>query len=402
MPSTQTQSHYDVFLSHQSGDKPQVEQLAVRLEDEGGLKPFLDKWHLVPGAPWQEELEAALDRSATCAVFLGASGLGAWENEEMRMALDERVRNSNFRVIPVLLPGAKPKDENTLPRFLRRLAWVDFRGGLDDAATFQRLVAGIRGVAPGRQAGGVATPINQPPHSFWQTLTERFASKGERRAELWKIILPVLLALLLSVPFISAAIPRYKLQVKSPAFHKDGIYEASAGIVSIKWVMTKEQWFREIDINDINTNVTIRKLDDGKEMRYQNQLGGIMRSLGPGKYEIRIDAADYRRSETIALQVTPSASPLPTPTKTPPPPTPTPIVIPPRREIEDWVSDAYPKGTVFGHIEPRGKPVCTGDKCRLQVDVNLIDSSEKVSSDTVTVVYRAANGGWRLVEARRN
>src|SRR5262249_51168162 len=142
---------YDVFLSHHSGDKPQVEALAARLEDEEELKLFLDKWHLVPGEPWQEALEEALDRSKTCAVFLGPGGLGPWENEEMRAALDERARNKSFRVIPVLLPGAEPKDKKTLPRFLSRLTWVDFRGGLDDPEAFRRLGAGIRGLPPGRQ-----------------------------------------------------------------------------------------------------------------------------------------------------------------------------------------------------------------------------------------------------------
>src|SRR5262245_17089726 len=142
---------YDVFLSHHSGDKPLVESIAARLIDEQGLRPFLDKWHLIPGEPWQEALEEALDQSGTCAVFLGPSGLGPWENEEMRVGLDERVRNKSFRVIPVLLPRAEPKDKKTLPRFLSRLTWVDFRGGLDDPDAFQRLAAGIRGLPPGRQ-----------------------------------------------------------------------------------------------------------------------------------------------------------------------------------------------------------------------------------------------------------
>src|SRR5262245_26642078 len=142
---------YDVFLSYQSGDKLLVESIATRLVDEHGLKPFLDKWHLVPAAPWQEALEEALDQSGTCVVLLGASGLGAWENEEMRAALDERVRNKSFRVVPVLLPGTEPKDEKTLPRFLRRFTWVDFRVGLDDPEIFRRLVAGIRWLPPGRQ-----------------------------------------------------------------------------------------------------------------------------------------------------------------------------------------------------------------------------------------------------------
>src|SRR5262245_7361270 len=142
---------YDVFLSHQSGDKPQVEVLAAQLEDYEGLKPFLDKWHLVPGEPWQEALEEALNLSRTCAVFLGPGGLGTWENNEMRIALDKRVRNKTFRVIPVLLPGAEPRDEETLPSFLRLLTWIDYRRGLNDPETFRRLVAGIRGLAPGRQ-----------------------------------------------------------------------------------------------------------------------------------------------------------------------------------------------------------------------------------------------------------
>jgi hypothetical protein len=105
--SAAKQHLYDVFLSHQSGDKPQVETIAAWLADKEGLKPFLDKWHLIPGEPWQETLEDALDRSRTCAVFLGPSKLGPWENEEMRVALDDRVRNKLFRVIPVLLPGAE-------------------------------------------------------------------------------------------------------------------------------------------------------------------------------------------------------------------------------------------------------------------------------------------------------
>ncbi len=62
---------YDVFLSHASADRPAVEALARRLREDG-IEPFLDKWCLVPGDPWQEALEDALESSRTCAVFLGA------------------------------------------------------------------------------------------------------------------------------------------------------------------------------------------------------------------------------------------------------------------------------------------------------------------------------------------
>ena len=149
---------YDVFLSHSSADKDAVEAIARRLEDEAALHPFLDKWHLIPGNPWQEELEQALDSAGTCAVFIGPEGIGPWENVEMRSALDDRVTRPGFRVIPVLLPKAVLPQQGRLPRFLARLTWVDFRHGLHDPEAFRRLVAGIRGHSPGRWTADIASP----------------------------------------------------------------------------------------------------------------------------------------------------------------------------------------------------------------------------------------------------
>ena len=70
-------------------------------------------------------------------VFVGPSGISPWHNEEMRAGLDQAVRTrDDYRVIPVLLPGA---NEEALTGFLARRTWVDFRPGLDDAEAFERL-----------------------------------------------------------------------------------------------------------------------------------------------------------------------------------------------------------------------------------------------------------------------
>jgi WD40 repeat protein len=145
---------FDVFLSHSSLDKPAVEELARYLTRQN-LRPWLDKWNLVPGEPWQEALEAALADCATCAVFIGPSGTGPWQNEEMRSAIDRRVADSDgrFRVIPVLLPGAQRGDRSRLPGFLSRTTWVEFRHSLDEEDALHRLVAGVRGLAPGPAPG---------------------------------------------------------------------------------------------------------------------------------------------------------------------------------------------------------------------------------------------------------
>jgi len=161
---------YDVFLSHNSQDKPAVKWLAARLEDEAKLKVFLDIWNLIPGDPWQEDLEKALDASRTVAVFLGPAGISGWHNEELRAALKTRVQNPERRVIPILLPGTKMPEKGEIPAFLERLTWVDFRSQLDDEEAFRLLVAGIQGEAPGRGAEAElplrpAQPNESPKHT---------------------------------------------------------------------------------------------------------------------------------------------------------------------------------------------------------------------------------------------
>ena len=110
--------NFDVFFSHNGKDKPEVERLAQSLVETQGLKVWLDTWNLVPGEAWQEAIEVALDDCQTVAVFLGPSGIGPWENEEMRSALSTRVHDSKRRVIPVLLPGAPDRQSLKLPPFL--------------------------------------------------------------------------------------------------------------------------------------------------------------------------------------------------------------------------------------------------------------------------------------------
>lgn len=141
---------HDVFLSHSSLDKPTVEDLGGRLLD-AGITPWLDKWNLVPGEPWQPEIEKALLSCDACAVIIGKDPLGPWHHEEMRAAIARQVteRQRRLRVIPVLLPGAGKPDADRLPPFLAKNTWVEFRDSLDDPEAFHRLICGIKGIPPG-------------------------------------------------------------------------------------------------------------------------------------------------------------------------------------------------------------------------------------------------------------
>src|ERR1700751_2371204 len=145
---------FHVFLSHRRADKPAVEGLARRLAKEG-IQAWLDKWHLIPGDPWQPAIEKALAESETCAVFVGPSGVGPWQNEEMRAAIDRRIRDSGrpFPVIPALLPRPKPGEPSSLHQFLAAQTWVEFHDSLDGPDAFHRLVCGIRGLEHGAGPG---------------------------------------------------------------------------------------------------------------------------------------------------------------------------------------------------------------------------------------------------------
>jgi TIR domain len=85
-------SEYNVFLSHKPDDKAEVELLRARLNERAGLRPFLDKWHLVPGESWQPELQHAIGRSSSAAVFFCPNGTGPWHTEEIHVLLDKAAR----------------------------------------------------------------------------------------------------------------------------------------------------------------------------------------------------------------------------------------------------------------------------------------------------------------------
>jgi tetratricopeptide (TPR) repeat protein len=139
---------YDVFLNHNKDDIPAVVIIANRLVQERQVKCWLGKWELVPGEPFQEAIEDALDNSEVVAVFVGPHGLLEWQNEEMRAAIGAVVYDNKRRVIPVLLPGAVDVSNLRVSKFLRWRTWVDFRASINDTEALNWFCSGIRGIKP--------------------------------------------------------------------------------------------------------------------------------------------------------------------------------------------------------------------------------------------------------------
>ena len=128
---------FDVFLCHHGVDKPAVKQIGKQLRQKG-LLPWLDEWELPPGLPWQPELEKQIKNIKSAAVFVGANGMGPWQQQESNAFLREFVKR-RCPVIPVLLEDAPLEPE--LPIFLQGMTWVDFRK--EDPDPLESLMWGI-------------------------------------------------------------------------------------------------------------------------------------------------------------------------------------------------------------------------------------------------------------------
>jgi hypothetical protein len=133
---------FDVYLCHNSEDKPAVREIARRLVEQG-IKPWLDEEQIRPGTSWQSALAEQVENIRSAAVLVGENGIGPWQNQEIQALLNQfMVRN--FPVIPVLLPSATIIPE--LPWVLRNRHWVDFRATRLDP--LKLLIWGITGAKP--------------------------------------------------------------------------------------------------------------------------------------------------------------------------------------------------------------------------------------------------------------
>lgn len=173
-----------VFLSHNSRDKNLVRPLANWLKDQlpSDISVFFDESDIVLGDNISQRLDLALEECTCGLVCFGARGQGPWHNEEIAALLTKQIDHSHsggkgdeFRLIPVLLPGA---DENKLPVLYRHRLWADLRAGLGDSQiVLQRLLSAITG-KPGREDGTVLAPEDNPYRGL-KPFTEKLDAQGK-------------------------------------------------------------------------------------------------------------------------------------------------------------------------------------------------------------------------------
>lgn len=117
-------TRHDVFVIHSGYDRPVVERLCIALR-HAGMEPWYDEWSLLPGDPWIEVIENALEAGSVVLACITANALERWQGTQLQMALDLAIAKKIGKVVPLLLPGAP--DASQLRGFLGTLAALDLR-----------------------------------------------------------------------------------------------------------------------------------------------------------------------------------------------------------------------------------------------------------------------------------
>ena len=111
---------YDVFLSHNSYDKPRVRRLAERLK-RSGLRVWFDEWCIPLGGIISIEVDNGLEQSRVLVLCISPTAIAsAWVSLERSTAIHRDPTNEGRRFIPILLAHCD------LPDALKRYKYLNY------------------------------------------------------------------------------------------------------------------------------------------------------------------------------------------------------------------------------------------------------------------------------------
>ncbi|MEP4195694.1 MAG: TIR domain-containing protein [Aliishimia sp.] len=143
-----------LFLSHAGQDAAAARAVKDRLlaspaAQAAGLRVWLDLDNLDPGRPWQQQLDNALNSATAGAILVGGRGIANWVQAEFEVLNSRAVKEADFRLVPVLLEGART---DVLTPFARRYHAVRDPLGDDDAMSLLLAAALGQDATTGRPA----------------------------------------------------------------------------------------------------------------------------------------------------------------------------------------------------------------------------------------------------------
>ncbi|GAK50503.1 hypothetical protein U14_01734 [Candidatus Moduliflexus flocculans] len=127
-----------IFVSYNTNDFPEVEQIIQKLKEHNQIKAWIDIEQIEPGDLIRKVLQQAILESICVLIFIGTD-IGRWQEIEIDLSIQQGVEEQ-LHLIPVLLPGIDniPQDLSVLKRW----NYVSLKSMYDDNA-LKRLIRGI-------------------------------------------------------------------------------------------------------------------------------------------------------------------------------------------------------------------------------------------------------------------
>ena len=181
---------YDVFICHNSKDKPEVEKIKSILQSQG-IKTFYDEDNLIAFKKWKKQLQDHISEVKAFLVFISNNGTGPIQHEEIDFFLKEVLpKNSEIQTGLVILrntgEGIINTVKNSYPEF-KDFHYCDFRK--EELNPMNKLILAITGGEPESESITIITQPKsltktpqQPPH------TDSISSKGIDYTKLIKLL----------------------------------------------------------------------------------------------------------------------------------------------------------------------------------------------------------------------
>lgn len=159
---------FDVFLSHNSADKPRVRRLAERLK-AAGMHVWLDEWIIQAGDIISRKVDEGLEQSRVLLLCISPAALASgWVALERSTAIHRDPANAGRRFIPVLLGDC------ALPDTLAKYKYVDLR--VESETAFAKVLATCQSEA----AEALQTTKVQRKWKLWRNKLRQKSSNKSR------------------------------------------------------------------------------------------------------------------------------------------------------------------------------------------------------------------------------
>jgi len=124
------------FISHNKKDKGLAEKLGNFLI-LSNIDVWYDSWEIFAGESLTDKISDAIDKSDIFIILLSVnSTTSKWVKEELRIAINRRISDDNFKIIPIKLD-----DEVIIPAFLRDYRYLTWDSG--DSIFYQNVLNSI-------------------------------------------------------------------------------------------------------------------------------------------------------------------------------------------------------------------------------------------------------------------